>query len=218
MNQTNAISLSDLVSSLTTLVAAFLGAWFAFRIQNKHEREKQRENNLLSLNMIQIHLFQQYNDLLIINRDFSTTNENREIDWITIPAMSHRNPPTEIDISSISFMIEKNNISIIPKILLAIEKYDECVKLINSRSELHLNVLQKGIESIRKKHIEEINKETLINEIGEKSVGEIMNLTEQIKSILPDTISYYRGLINEIYTIGLKMFPQKTIINIRDST
>ena len=75
-----------------------------------------------------IRIFHQYNDMLIIKKSFISKIDKDPIDWINIPALSNRVKLIEPDISSISFLINYKKFGIISEILLAVEKYEECLK------------------------------------------------------------------------------------------
>jgi hypothetical protein len=203
---------TEIISALTTLVAAYTGAWFAFIFQRNYEKRKIDNENINFLNMTFIRLFHQYNDLLNIKKEFISPIENDPIKWLNIPALSTRTLMIDPDISDLSFLIELRKSDLISDILLATEKYKECIKSVNIRSDIHLNRLQPIIEKIGSQDFV-MDKNLLENALGQKLQGELQNITEQIFILLADTIKYYELLLTKTNNYGKEIFPKKIILN-----
>ena len=133
---------SEIVAALTTLVAAFGGAWFAFLLQNRKERKREINTNAEALNKVQITLTQQLNALTIFNKDFIQPYKDHPMNWIAVPAAPHRDySKLQIDGGSLAFLVEKDSSTLISKILVVEEKFKEVMNVINLRSNIHVQQL-----------------------------------------------------------------------------
>jgi len=206
---------SEIFSALITLVSAFGGAWFAFKIQNIHERKVMDDKNRTSINIAQISLMQKYNHLLVIKKNFISPFPNDPLDWINIPALSPREKAAEIDFSSLSILIDSNNASVISEVLLSNEYYNEIIKSINIRSNIHIEELQPKYGEIRKKYNDQLSEKILLYELGEKTVGALMNATREILKIIPEAIQQIEKTIDLVYKTGKELYPKGKILYVK---
>jgi len=203
---------SEIISAFSTLFSAFLGAWLAFKLQNKHEKQVIDEKNRTAINMAQISLMQKYNDLLVIQKNFVSPIPNDPLYWINIPALSPREKTPELDVSSLSSLIDSGDVSAISEILVSIELYNEIIKSINIRSSVHTEELQPRYEVVRKKYKNQLTSTILVDEMGERTIGTMLNSTNEILKILPESIKQFEETMELIYTIGRKKFPKGKIL------
>jgi len=208
--------INDLINAFSTLVAAFIGAFFAFRLQNGSDKRKEIANRAASLNIFQVRIYHQYNNLVMIQTNFVSSTPKEKHGWINVPAFSIRDQIEHPDLSSISFLVDFGFGDTMPDILIAIEKYNEIIKAINARSTLHSNVLQPGIERVRKKNANNLTFELLMEEIGEKDINGIISYTQKINEILPGAIKFYEDLLSKIYKIGKSIYPKKKFLLLED--
>lgn len=205
-----------ILSPLATLLATFLGALFAFMLQNKREKDKELNNNVAALNKVQINLVQQLNALTIFNKDFIQPYKDHPLNWVAVPAAPHRNySHLKIDGGSLSFLIEKDSSFLISKILVTEEHFQEVMNLINIRSEAHVGKLQKKLEQIGFKEGEPFEKslEDVENFLGVCLVGEMKRLTTGLISTTENAIKAHEEMIKEIKAIGTKIFPKKRVLS-----
>jgi hypothetical protein len=203
---------SEIASALATLIAAFAGSWFAFKLQRNYEIKEITDQNLNAYNMSFIRIFHQYNDLLLVKKNFISSIENDPIKWLNIPALSTQNKLPDPDLVTLSFVIEYNMSSLLSEIIIANQKYDNCLNIVNIRSDIHLNRLQPIIEksaSISKF----IDQETIIRELGPKLIGELQNLTNEIETMLPEILKYYETLLCKMTENGKILFPKRRILS-----
>jgi len=211
-------NLGNLISPLTTLLAAFLGAWFAFLLQSRREKRNEKNANVAALNKVQINLVQQLNALTIFNKDFIQPYKEHPARWIAIPAAPHRDySKLQIDGGSLSFLIENNLSVLISKILVVEEKFKEVINIINLRSNVHIGRLQPRLEEIGFKEGEpfEASPEAVEKMLGVRLVSELTRLTEGLISLTEDAIQSHEDTIQEIKNAGSEIFPNKRVLSFK---
>jgi len=205
-----------IITVLTTLVAAFGGAWFAFLLQNRKEKKKETNKNIEALNKVQITLTQQLNALTILNKDLIQPHKDHPIKWLAMPAVSHRNySKLQIDAGSLSFLVEKGSSSLISEVLNVEEKFKEVMNIVNLRSNFHVQKLQPKLAEIG---IEEgktyqLQPEKVEHLLGIQIVGTLKKFTDSLIQITEDAITSHEKIINDIKTIGKKIFPKSKIVS-----
>jgi predicted lactoylglutathione lyase len=209
-------NLPNIISPLTTLIAAFLGAWFAFLLQSRKEKRNEENANVGALNKVQINLVQQLNALTIFNRDFVQPYKDHPVVWIAIPAAPHRDySKLQIDAGSLSFLIENNYSTLISKTLVVEEKFKEVINIINLRSKVHVGRLQPRLEEVGFKEGEpfDASTEEVEKMLGVRLVGELTRLTDGLISLTEDAIKSHEEIIQEIKNAGSEIFPNKRVLS-----
>jgi hypothetical protein len=207
---------SDIISFVNTLFAAFLGAWFAFRLQNKSEMLKNELTTIFEINMLQLNLYKGYNSLLLLEKEYVNPFRSHPFYWIEIPSLLEVHDYSEnIDISRIGFFIQSNNEDIIQDVMLIIEKHEELTKALNERSKIHRNEFQPIIEKVLKEKGRQIEINELFGVLGEKLSSELKGLTDQYLELLDETIKNYQITIDKVYKAGKKLYPKAKILQVK---
>ncbi len=207
---------SEILVALTTLVAAFGGAWFAFLLQNKKEKKRETNANVEALNKVQITLTQQLNALTIFNKDFIQPYKDHPANWIAVPAAPHRDySKLQIDGGSLAFLIGRGSSTLISKILIVEEKFKEVMNVINLRSGIHVQQLQPKLAEMGFIEGEPFNMslEKVESILGTQLVSGLKRLTDSLIAITEDAIQSHEEIIEEIKATGVKIFPNKRILS-----
>lgn len=207
---------AGIISPMTTLLAVFAGAWFAFLLQNKREKKKETNTNVAALNKVQINLIQQLNMLTNFNKTYVQPYKDHSITWIAIPANPHIDySKLQIDSGSLFFLVENNSSNLISNILLVEEKFQMVINLINLRSKVHVDRLQPKLEEIGFKEGENFAKSIKEVEklLGVRLVSELKKLTKDVISFTEDAIQSHEEIIKEIKTTGTRLFPKKRVLS-----
>ena len=206
----------EIIKALTTLVAAFGGAWFAFLLQNRKEKKRETNTNVEALNKVQITLTQQLNALTIFNKDFMQPYKDHPINWIALPAAPHRDySKLQVDGGSLAFLVEKNSSALISKVLVVEEKFKEVMNVINLRSNIHVDQLQPKLAEMG--FIEgkpfDFSLEKVESLLGTQLVSGLKRLTNDLIFVTEDAIQSHEEIIKEIKATGIKLFPNKRILS-----
>ena len=206
----------EIIPFLTTLFAAFLGAWFAFLFQNRRENRKEENINVAALNKVQINLIQQLNVLTILHKDFIKPYQNNAIKWLATPAAPYRDYSyLRIDVGSIIFLAEKGFSPLISEILLTEETFQEAMKILNLRSEVHINRLQPKLEALGFKEgvAFESTQEEFEKNLGDRLTIELKRLTEGVVGLTEDSITLHEDTISKLKSAGETIFPNKKVLS-----
>ena len=207
---------AEIIAALTTLVAAFGGAWFAFLLQNRKEIKRETNANVEALNKVQITLTQQLNALTIFNKDFIQPYKDHPVSWIAVPAAPHRDySKLQIDGGSLAFLVEKGSASLISEVLVVEEKFKEVMNVINLRSNVHVNQLQPKLAEIGFMEGEPFHLplEEVERLLGVQLVGTLKRLTDDLIRATEDAIQSHEKIIKDIKSIGTKVFPKNRIVS-----
>lgn len=205
---------------LTTLLAAFAGAWFAFYFQNKREEKKENDRNLATLDFVQISLIQQLNALTILKKDHVSKVEElpEELKWLAIPALPEQDySQYKIKNESLIFLAEKGYPELIQKILIAEEAFYLVFQIVNTHSDFHVSRLQDKLEEVGWVEGEGPGcaPEELQEKVGHRIVTEKRRMTNDLVKCTESAITLHDDVIGEIYRVGKKIFPDKKIVTLQ---
>jgi hypothetical protein len=165
------LQFSDLMELAGTLFAAFLGAHFAFKKQNKKELDELKRSRVAAMQWAQFQISCQFDRML----DFQIHNLNNYRHHparpYVLPAYpTYDYPDLKIDFKTLSFLIEIDS-NFLVNLQLAETSFFNAIGNINIRSQFHLEEYQKAAptESITNKL-----------EVVEKAIG--MRIAETLKT------------------------------------
>ncbi len=140
------LSSTEIVTPLATLLAAFFGAWFAYKLQNKTREEEQLNLQIEALNKALFTLFQQLNNLALIKTDFIDPIRHSEARFIIMRPMLTENPQDFMhDFQSLAFLLNTKHNKSVFDLFIAQQKYINALRVLNYRSDLHYKQLQPSL-------------------------------------------------------------------------
>ena len=175
--------------TLLTLVGTFVGASLAFLSQIALQKKQEKKTELLAAHRILFCLLQQSNFVTIFHKQFVVPHAESVIKFIEIPATSERDMLKNLyDFDSFNFLLKSTEgRKIMYDLYLAQENYVELLQLINERSQWHRERLQPRMEEMGMTNGEEVLLSELKEKLGSLVVETMVNATNQILTLLPET-------------------------------
>ncbi len=212
------ISFADIVSPIVTLLAAFSGAWFAFKLHDNKEQRAIDNANLASLNKAIFTLGQQLNTLWVYYKQCILPHKDTHAPWISIPAtLKTTIPKIYIDMPSLIFLVRDGHGGLIQEILIGEENFQSIQDSIHSRSIVHDGKLQDHLEKLGfrdgSNEMDATGFENLLVELGPKLVGEMQNITTYIVGETKTTILMYDTLIKKLNKVSKGLYPEERVLN-----
>ena len=204
-------------NSLATLLAAFLGAWFAFKFQRDQDSSKTRSQNLQAANLNLSLLAAQIHQLSSIKRHFAGDAEDQESRAYRLkPIIPIENTETlALDFPSLSFALERNP-ALVANLSSDQKDINTAIGLIRWRSELHIKLVQPAVEQLQaehggKKFPENIN-ELIKDKLGWRSNFEITDATERMLSTLDHACETAGVAFRMLQDATLAVYPDAKLI------
>ena len=142
-----------LVGSLTTLLAAFLGAWFAFRLQAKGDVEKVRAAHIQNANLGLSLLADQIQQISAILEHLvpeGAPHDGRH--YVIKPIVPDNNVQfLALDLNSLAFAIAAHP-TLVSDLSSLQRDINTAIGLVKTRSQLHIEFLQPAVEALQAKH------------------------------------------------------------------
>jgi hypothetical protein len=211
--------LPHIITLTTTLIAAFLGAWFAFKLSKRENDKAETKKDLITLNQVIIHFIQQWNELLTIKEKHIKSAIERageDLLWMHLEAILFMESSIfEIDSSSLHFLMDSGSENIIQEIFMERTGYKQIINLVNFRSEKHRGELQKRFEEFNQQEVKVKNDAEYEQFIGERLTFEMKSLTQQIVEGLEISIKGHYDLIMKLNKVGKEIFPDEKVLTVK---
>lgn len=136
-------TVGDIINPLATLVAAFVGAWAAFRLQTIQKQGDEKSIHIAAGNRALSTLMQQANTLKLFQNDFIAPLRNDPGRHIGMqPVLPYQEDALHFDLRSLDFLAEPRHQETLFELSIEENRFREALKAINARSRLHFEVIQ----------------------------------------------------------------------------
>ena len=173
---------SDLIepalTALSTLVAAFVGAWFAFGLEDRRRARETRDTRVVSTNLAIFSFIRSHNTFINIKSQIIDGFENSPARHHFIkPMISDSLHKLQVDYPSISYLLGTDP-NLLGEIAIIEQDVNGTIDVIRERSKLHFEHLQPAIERLQHSGRESITTEEVDAELGPRSAKQLVVATD----------------------------------------
>ncbi len=203
------------IPPIATLLAAFFGAWFAYRLERKQKLSELRKANIAASNRAFFILFQQLNTLALIQKDYLDPLRGQPEAFIAMqPILPDDHSEMSYDFSSLDFLLSTKHKQLLLDLWLEQQRFREAIRVLNYRSSLHFSEVQPRLIAAG---IQE--KAEYLNTVFEKALGPLLyktlqRTTEQVFYHVDRTVNSLDNLKGRLGD-GLKdLFPEASFLKL----
>lgn len=198
--------LSQLIEPITTLVAAFAGAWFAFRFERKHKEAEEVRRRVGASNRALYMLFNLWNGMVQIRQEVIDPFRGRFDAWLNMAAtVPDRYERAAFEAGELSFLMTISS-PLYADLLLEEQRYNSAIQLLEQRNSIVLNeawprLAQAGIGVGFQRNADEIERILGMDVTRKLKVmgdGLIKNIDENVKTIM-GVFERLRGAMKAAY-------------------
>lgn len=137
----------DYVPALVTLLAAYLGASYAFRLQSAKEERDVIRINIVAGNLAVFNLIRKLNTLLDYQKQVIDPMRGEKIAFIGMePTLQLNADDVHLDLDSLSFLLSSDNPNLLGELSIEKSRFRKALDAINERSKLHWGQVQPKLE------------------------------------------------------------------------
>lgn len=197
---------------LVTLIAAFAGAWFAFSLNLRREKEKDVQTNVDSANNAIFVLMRQWNEMAQLKRHLVDPVAADRHAWLSMAALLPRlYPNLRIDPAKLTYLLKSERPNLLNEIMIEEDRFFALVELINKRSELHLGVVQPALEALGVQDGAQVDIRDLQKAFGDRIVVQLKNLTRGIIEQLNENIASSKAISSQFHLVVKQIYPHSKI-------
>lgn len=202
-----------IIPSLTTLLAAFLGAYFAFRFQNKKEEEKKYQKNIEAANRAIFTLTRIINELEVLKRQAIDPFRDRDDKFLSMqPFLVPNYDDIKFDIESLIFLLDTKSPNILGELVVEETRFHQAINTLNTRTELHRYQVQPKLEAAGLKQGGQYNMKDIERALGQRIFMQIQAATDDVIEHFDKTRKSSEELMDKFLQNLNKIIPQAKLI------
>jgi len=214
MDNKNLLSLVEpVLTALVTLVAAFAGSWYAFRLSDNSRARQTVDEQVAAINRAQFILIRQWN--LLRNFQAQTVDPYRN-DPARLINMRPRLPvggtPARIDVDSLSFLLETTDRELVFRLLIEQERFETAIQAINERSRLHIEEVQPRLVAGSILERSEYSEGQVEAAVGSHLLLLLRRATDAVIEQVELTLVSTQAMATEFHLAMKSRFPDRSII------
>lgn len=201
------------LSALATLVAAFLGAWSAFKLQDRSRQREERKQNIAAGNRALFNLLRQSNSLKLIQRDYLDEHRDhpgRHLMIMPLPLQSYED--LNFDLRELAFMAEPKHQDLLFKLTIEEARYAEAIKTMNMQSEFRSQV-RAVLSKAGIKHGEKYSGEDLKVAMGDFAYHQLKSLIDALYFHVDRTIESTIEVKNDLRDALKELYPDAKFLD-----
>lgn len=205
------ISLKDLLASALSLFGTFLGATFAFRLNQEKEAAKLEAERREALNRASFTLIRQWNAMDQLVKQFQAYSPPFARAF-NMPAL--KLPKYEVlshSVKELDFLLDSSNPGLLMELVIEEERFHQALQALQIRNDLYVTEVQPSLEKhgLNGKAVSLEQMRTLLGErVFESAVNGANNAWDLISSASESIPKVHRALLAQ----GKVLFPGKKLI------
>ena len=208
----------NIVSPIATLLAAFAGSWYAFKLHHEKSKREKAASDVNAGNDAIFELIRWLNKLLNYKKQFldeHRINSARHLLILPAAGLIYGNP--KFDYTSLSFLFKSKDPNILGLLSDIEQQIISALDLIQQRSQIHVNIVQPAVEEVEKRIGVGSTFSTfdVEKEIGNRYVEVIKKLTNFTYITVDDGIERINKLIPHLKEQIEFLYPGHVVIGVK---
>lgn len=207
------ITLNEAMGWFIPLLATFLGAIFAFRLQESKEKGKLNGDRKAFINEALFILGARYNELLGIKMAMEPYSDEVQR-ALAMPSMVAMDLPSlRLSFKDLAFLAAVGKPDVLLDLAVEEQRFDSAIYTVKMRAEFHLNVLQPVMAEKKIGH-GYWTREDLELAFGELVYGSAVNNAEQMRRHIYESVDSSLVMINNLHKVAKELYPRDVFIKV----
>jgi hypothetical protein len=190
---------------LTGGVGAFLGAWFAFKLENRRQEREGREETLSALRRAQFTLNRQYTQLQYLEGKLAPLEADPER-WRLLAPQIGLSPQNRLDLSSLHFLLDSRASRLLDELAFCDDHYGLVLEVLETRNRT-ASELSAKVEALRSSSRPMPNHAAIDDAVGLDLKGRLSSLTDGLYGSVHKAISLNESLFARLSDHLCSTFP-----------
>lgn len=199
---------------LTPLVAAFMGAFIAYRLARRKEEDRLKKDRIEAGQKALFTLIRQLNAAMVVKKSIFEKFENERFRHYIIPSTVCNNyDDLKIDFKSITYLLMTDHGNILNEALVVEDLFHSTIKAINRRSDIHIE-FQKLLDGANILNANELKEEDVKKVVGLRICITLEKSTNEIYDLLKELIEKLMIIIPKLAYNFEKLYPGTKFIRV----
>jgi len=206
----------DLIVGIITLIAAFSGAYFAFKFNERSARRELIENNVKAANKAIFNLISIYNSLGGYRRQYISPFIDNPLRHFAIqPSIGFQKWMKEFDFDDLIYLVESQNPNILNELFEIQAEVITTIDLVEERNEIHYRKIQPAMTKAGIKQGDDVKESQFNSILEEYDISLVKNYTDDLINVVDNILARAEKLIQLMQEINIKMYPTEKIIGMK---
>lgn len=208
----------DWVTPVITLVSVFLGAYLAFKHQNRRENKQQNQRNINAINRALFTLYRYREIQISFSREIIDPIRDRDPStwWIDMaPALTGHFQRIPMVTDDLNFILSSESPDICSYLFLEEQSYNIFLQLQHDRCSAYNNELAPRLEALNMTNENRPSNDEIAGRVGRNTYHTLMDLTESIVNSVRSNLVSIMSIHDRLREYAISMYPDATFIEIR---
>lgn len=204
-----------IVSSMTTLISVFVGAWLAFTFQNCREKKEIKNQHIATANLALCTVYNLWNILIQIQEEVIDPCREKADAWFNMPASPNQSSSyalTSFQANELAFLLQTKQLNTFSNLLLEEQRFVMAMQLIEERSSIILNHVFPKLGAAGVPVGGKITEPEIEKTIGIDTVHKLKHLTSAIIKNVDEDLDSLKMAHDELRNTKKKLYPNEKFI------
>lgn len=204
------------LNPLTTLVAAFAGAWCAFLFESRRKAGEEKERQRAVANRSLYVISEMWNVLYQYYQDVVKPYKGKHDAWLNMAANATYYGQTQFDAKGLAFLLDLGEHQTYPKIILEEMRYRGLLNLIEMRNSVIMNQVHPALAGAKIKVGSEQLPEAFVESvIGIDNTHKLRKWTPEIMDQVEKNLHSLKEAHNDLRAAMKRLQPDKKFIELQ---
>jgi hypothetical protein len=209
----------EIFPSLATLLAAFLGASFAFLLQNRKQERDEKKKQITGVNRAIYMIYDMWNVLFQYQIEVINPIRERPDDWLNMPAsLEGQFHEVRFPAKDLVFLLGTKHADLYTRILLEEQRYTIAMGSIRTRSRLVYDQLHPKMENLGFKIGEPLNLNAVEESLGPDLTNKLKQITRGIINNVDEDVASLRVLNDDLRNSMIEFFETNNLLKVEFQT
>lgn len=202
------------IAALSTLLASFLGAYFAFRLESNQKTKEAVEKNLAAGNRAMMALARMYSVLAQVQRDLIDPHRGSAVAFIAMKPYVSRNVDSErFDFSALEFLSSPTEQQLVLDLWQEERRFHHAMAELEQRSNFHLQDVQPALEAAGFKQGHPATIAQVEAALGDRRSAYLRQATESVVSSVDSSVVSLRAVADQLKEQLGRRFPKQVVLD-----
>lgn len=201
-------TVSQVIAPMTTLVAAFFGAWFAYKLEGRSKKSDTRNANINMANKALFTTFQMLNHMALYKKDMiDPFKGNPGIFIMMRPTLPEKQDDSGYDYNGLTFLLGTDHKQLLFDLYIEQQRYRETLKAIDYRSSLYVEKIQPALLRAGIQEGVSYHPDAFEKALGPLLYSDLKQSTDNVIVNVEKNISSINGTKNKMLSAFKNIFP-----------
>lgn len=203
---------NTVLGAAATLVAAFVGARYAFKLQLANLENRATKDKVESGNRAIFELIRTYNQFLAIRNQFIDEHRENQARHLLILPMAGNIHVLQLNFDELAFLFDSESPDLLGKLAMLQQRVASTIDVIAQRSRLHIEVFQPAVERLESRDGRTVTFGAMEQELGPRNTKVLKMLTDYMVSGVDEVLTDVENHISETHAILKNIFSEHRVI------